>query len=136
MTPTAGNNLRMADQQTVLIVDDEEIIRAIARDILEMQGYQILEAGDGRQAVDLYRIHRDAIDLVILDMSMPVMGGKETFDLLAGVDNDVKVILSTGFADSDDIRQLQKRGVKAVIEKPFRVDELVSTIQHVLAPAL
>jgi two-component system cell cycle sensor histidine kinase/response regulator CckA len=118
--------------ETILLVDDEEFIRTIAREILEMKGYSVLEATQGEEAVKLYREHRDGIDLVILDMAMPVMGGRDAFIKLREYNPAVRVVLATGYSRDSDLADVMKLGINGFIEKPYRVEELASVIRRVL----
>jgi two-component system cell cycle sensor histidine kinase/response regulator CckA len=119
-------------RETVMIVDDEAVIRSLARDILEAKGYTVIEASDGLEAVEIYKERGSGIDLVILDMAMPIMGGKETFEQLKRLNKGIKVILSTGYAEDDRARDLMARGVLAFVQKPYRVDEFMAAIRRVL----
>jgi CheY-like chemotaxis protein len=118
--------------ETILVVDDEDMIRSLARDILQSKGYTVLEAHDGPQALDLYRNHGDTIDLVILDMAMPMMSGSELFARLKMQNEHVKTILSTGYSEDERARELMSLGVKAFVQKPYRVAELAAVVRKVL----
>jgi two-component system cell cycle sensor histidine kinase/response regulator CckA len=119
-------------QETVLVVDDEEVIRSLVRDALATKGYRILEASHGKEALDLYKTNMKEIDLVILDMAMPVMGGRETFVRLKAMNDRVKAILSTGYSEDERARELMGLGVKAFVHKPYRVEELAAAVRKVL----
>ena len=119
-------------KEHILIVDDEETIRSLVKDILESMGYTVLGAADGRQAVAMYSERGTAIDLVILDMAMPGMAGPETFERLIAMNPALKVIISTGYAEDERARDLIVKGVKAFVQKPFRIDELAGAVRKVL----
>ncbi|HTO94008.1 MAG TPA: response regulator, partial [Bacteroidota bacterium] len=132
----AGEARVAGGRETILVVDDEETIRFLVRDILEGMGYTVLAAPDGSAALALYERHRGNVDLVILDMTMPGMGGRETFEKLKAVDPDVRAILSTGYAEDERARQMLALGVRAFVQKPYRVEELASAVRRILdAPA-
>jgi two-component system, cell cycle sensor histidine kinase and response regulator CckA len=118
--------------ETILLVDDEEFIRTIAREILEMKGYKVVEATQGEEAVRIYRDRRDDIDLIILDMAMPVMGGRDAFMKLREHNPIAKVVLATGYSRDSDLADVMKLGINGFIEKPYRVEELASVIRRVL----
>jgi two-component system, cell cycle sensor histidine kinase and response regulator CckA len=118
--------------ETILIVDDEEFIRTIAKEILESKGYQMIEASQGQEALDIYRTRGNEIDLVILDLAMPVMSGRDAFARLREQNEHVKVILATGYSRETDLKDLMNLGINGFIEKPYRVDELASMIRRVL----
>ena len=123
----------MEERGTLMLVDDEDFIRQLARDILQMKGYTIIEASHGKEAVDLYAEQKDSIDLVIMDMAMPVMGGKETFIKLKEINANVKVVFATGFAKDGESEEMIANGVRAFIEKPYRIEDLASIINSVLS---
>lgn len=104
---------------TILVVDDELIIRATASMLLENLGYTVMLAENGAEAVELYRRRGDEIDLVILDVVMPVMDGRETFEKILAVNPRAKVILSSGYAKSINLKGLEEKGLVGSITKPF-----------------
>jgi PAS domain S-box-containing protein len=119
-------------QETILVVDDEETIRLLVQDILEDLGYSVLSAGDGFEAVALYRERIGTIGLVILDMAMPGMGGRETFEKLKELNPQVRAILSTGYSEDERARQMLAMGVKSFVQKPYRIDDLALAVRRVL----
>ncbi|HUI11008.1 MAG TPA: PAS domain S-box protein [Bacteroidota bacterium] len=135
--PAQGPETRAAGgNETIMVVDDEETIRLLVRDVLEEMGYTVLAAGDGRAALELYERNRGNVDLVILDMTMPGMGGRETFEKLKAIDPGVRAILSTGYAEDERARQMLALGVRAFVQKPYRVEELAAAVRRTLdAPA-
>lgn len=118
--------------ETILIVDDEDMIRSLVKDILASKGYNVLAAPDGGSAVALYREKWRSIDLVILDMIMPVMGGRETMEKLKEINSNVRAILSTGYSEDDRARDLMALGVKVFLQKPYRTEELSTAVRKVL----
>ncbi len=118
--------------ETLLVVDDEPTILKVTGDLLQTLGYQVFRATSGREAVELYRAHHDQIDLVILDMVMPVWGGGETFDELKRINPRIKAILSSGYSLNGEAKTILNRGVKAFIQKPFMVDQVSLAIREVL----
>jgi PAS domain S-box-containing protein len=95
--------------ETIMIVDDEKMVCEVGCQMLEILGYRVFEANSGSQALEIYKQNRDAVDLVILDMIMPKMGGGETYDKLKEIDGDVEVLLSTGYSiDGDTEAGLQR----------------------------
>ena len=85
-------------KETILLVDDEAFILEVSRDMLEAKGYRVLLAGDGKEGIAVYKKNRDEIDIVILDMVMPYMGGGEIYDRLKEINPDIKVLLASGFS--------------------------------------
>jgi signal transduction histidine kinase/CheY-like chemotaxis protein len=128
--PTASEMTTMSG--TVLVVDDEEmVLRSLSR-TLRSFGLEVLTATDGKQGVQIFEQKRDEIDLVILDMVMPVLGGREAFAILKRLSPEVKVLILTGFADDQDMKQLMAAGVVGYLDKPYNPKEL----QHILQKAL
>jgi PAS domain S-box-containing protein len=113
---------------TVLLVDDEDVILEVGKDMLEATGYRVLVADDGEKAVEVYRKNHDVIDIVILDMVMPTMGGGEAYDRMKEINPDVKVLLSSGFSIDGEATEILARGCDGFIQKPFRMSELAEKI--------
>ncbi len=117
---------------TVLIVDDEDMILEVGRMMLEKLGYQVLVAGSGQEALGVYGEQKKEIDLVILDMIMPGMGGGEVFDNLREMDRNVKVILSSGYSINGLAKEIMDRGCRGFIQKPFAMEELSRRVKEAL----
>jgi CheY-like chemotaxis protein len=122
-------------QETILVVDDEETIRFLVRDILEEIGYKVIAAEDGYRALEIYGKRMAEIDLVILDMTMPGMGGRETFEKLKKQNPRVLAVLSTGYSEDERARQMLAMGVKAFVQKPYRIDDLAGAVRRILDSA-
>ncbi len=121
--------------ELILVVDDEETIRLLAREILEGHGYRVLLAEDGVVGLETFRRENGNIDLVILDMAMPNLGGRETFLKMKALNPDVKAVLSTGFSENAKARQILRDGVIGFIQKPYRVNALLSKVRQALDAA-
>lgn len=119
--------------KTVLIVDDESHIIDVGSQLLKKLGYQVLTATTGTEAVTIYKSLRHRIDLVILDVVMPTMGGRETYIQLKEVDPDVKVLLSSGYTRSSLIEDMLKNGCRGFVQKPFKFEYLDEQIRHILS---
>ena len=118
--------------EAVLLVDDEDIIVDIGKKNLEKLGYKVITARNGKEAVELYKKTQGNIDIVVLDMIMPEMGGGETYDKLKEINPDVKVILSSGYSIEGQASEILKRGCDGFIQKPFRMKQLSRKINEVL----
>jgi len=118
---------------TILVVDDEDLNLGILSEWLDLLGYRAMTARNGEEAVRLFRQHGSAIDLVLLDLVMPGMGGGEVFDHLKEIDDQVRVILISGYAQDREIQAILMRGVKAFLQKPFRMESLDGKIRDVLS---
>ena len=117
---------------TILIVDDEEVVLDVNRELLESLGYQVFEAQSGREALTVFNRSHDIIDLVILDLIMPGMSGAETYRAMREIDPRVKVILLSGYSIEGGAMELLKQGCRAFIQKPFVLENLEQKIQEVL----
>lgn len=119
-------------KETILIVDDEETILRVSQELLAMLGYKVLVGKSGQEALDTYRGRRSEIDLIILDMIMPGMGGEETFQLLKAMNPGIRVILSSGYSMDGQAKKILDQGCKAFLQKPFNIDELSQKIRYAL----
>jgi len=122
----------ISGNETILLVDDEEIVIDVGVKLLNKLGYTALEARNGYQAIDIFEANKDAIDLVILDMIMPDKGGGETYDSLRKIDSEVKVLLSSGYSLSGQASEILDRGCNGFIQKPFNMRTLSQKIREVL----
>jgi len=117
---------------TILLVDDEDMIIDIGKLLLEELGYRVMVAKSGRQAITLYEKNRVYIQMVILDMIMPGMGGGETYDRLKEIDPGVKVLLSSGYSINGQAQEILERGCNGFIQKPFNLRELSLKVGEIL----
>lgn len=119
---------------TVLVVDDEEMVRSIAAQMLQKLGYTVITAASGQEALDIFEQCRGQIALVVLDMIMPGLGGAEVFDKMRAVDDTVKFLLSSGYSRDSQANEIMGRGCHGFIQKPFRLQELSQTVKALLQP--
>ena len=117
---------------TILLVDDEEMVLEAGKELLDHLGYEVLLAENGREALELYKKNLDKIDLVLLDMVMPVMGGGEAFDRIKEINTNVKVLLSSGYSLEGEAKEILNRGCDAFIQKPFKLEQLSQKLREVL----
>ncbi|MCX8022157.1 MAG: PAS domain S-box protein [Syntrophorhabdaceae bacterium] len=117
---------------SILIVDDEETILEVTKELLNLLGYRVITAKGGREALEVYREKKDEIDLVIVDMIMPDMDGGEVFEFMRMINPDVKAILSSGYSLNGHASSILEKGCKAFIQKPFNLDELAKKVKEVL----
>ena len=118
----------------VLVIDDEEIIRMVAKSLLENLGYEVLLAKDGQEGIEILSINKDIISVIILDVIMPRMGGKETLQKIKSISPSVKVIMASGFTQTDKENDFFKLGAIGFIHKPYRQKELYSVLENALHP--
>jgi CheY-like chemotaxis protein len=119
-------------REKVLLVDDEDLILEIGKEMLEKMSYDVLVARDGEEALQIYTENPSSIDLVILDMIMPVMGGGETFDKMREINPKGKFLLSSGYSVDGEATEILERGCNGFIQKPFNIKELSAKIREIL----
>ncbi len=117
---------------TVLLVDDEEPVRETTQAMLEVSGYEVLTASDGIEALEIYASMKDNINIILLDMSMPNMSGRDTLFRLLEINPAVKVIISSGFEIDGPVKELIKIGAKSALQKPYRMQDMVNLISKIL----
>lgn len=135
--PEASTRLTEAAPTTkggegILVVDDEQDILMLARDIFEEYGYRIFLAANGEEACSIFREHRDEVQLILLDIIMPKMGGLEAFEQIIAIDPKVRVILSTGYSKSERAQEIIDSGGAAFIQKPYQVQQLLTLVRKIL----
>jgi len=108
----------------ILLVDDQEPVREVAKDMLEALGYEVITAADGLEGVSRYRDLWREIDLVILDMVMPNMSGGDCFLRMKEINPKARVVLSSGYSMDGAIQGVMNEGILAFIQKPYRLEEL------------
>jgi len=118
--------------ETILLVDDEEIIVEIADQILKRLGYTVIRADSGNEAIEIFRKKRNQIDLVILDMIMPGLSGREVFDRLKEIQPAVKVLLSSGYSVNGQAKVILEHGSQGFIQKPLHLAELSRKLREIL----
>jgi PAS domain S-box-containing protein len=119
--------------ETVLLIDDEDMVIDIGGQILERLGYRALTARSGKEAIEIYRTNKNKINIVILDMIMPEMGGGETYDRLKKINPDIKVLLSSGYSINGQASEIMNRGCNGFIQKPFNMEQLSGKIRDILS---
>jgi len=123
---------RLSGNGTVLVVDDEPIVRKAAVHALERFGYRTLIAEDGASAVAVYRMHSDAITAVLLDLTMPLMNGEEVLREMQAIDPRVRVLLSSGYNEVEAIQRFAGKGLAGFLQKPFTATALAEKLAEVL----
>lgn len=116
---------------TILLVDDEEILRIIGKEMLEDLGYNVLTAENGLEAVEIYKNNSEEIDLVLIDMIMPEMDGKKTFYKLKEINGDCKVLMLSGYTRNENLDVMKEQGLSGFLKKPFRIEELSKAIWEI-----
>jgi PAS domain S-box-containing protein len=119
-------------KETVLLIDDEDMVLEIGRALLETMGYQVITAKDGEEALSLYKRNGAGIDLVLLDVVMPGLSGGEVFDRLKTLNPDLKCLLLSGYSIDGEATEILQRGCNGFIQKPFKLRDLSKSIREIL----
>jgi DNA-binding NtrC family response regulator len=117
------------------VVDDDETVRAVARHMLERSGFTVLSARDGNEGVAMFGECRDRIALVLLDLTMPTLGGEEALRAMRAMRPDVRVVLMSGYGSHELAARFGSAGVAGFIQKPFRIEEMEACLTAALEPA-
>lgn len=123
------------ESATILVVDDEPLLRKIAKRILSSQGHTVLLAENGAEAVDIFEARSSEIDAVVLDLVMPVLSGRETYIELAKIKPNISVLISSGFRKDERVDELIEMGVSGFLQKPYTVDQMKSMMADILSKA-
>jgi CheY-like chemotaxis protein len=119
-------------QPVILFADDDATCLEVGVKILESLGYKVLEARDGQEAIEVFLNNQSEVDLVILDMKMPYNGGT-TFLELKKISANVRVVIASGYAKDQQIKEMMEKGCRGFIQKPFSIKSLSQKIRHALS---
>jgi CheY-like chemotaxis protein len=117
--------------ETILLVDDEDMIWDVIIDMLQQLGYSVILAGNGLEAVEIYQANPGQIDLVILDMVMPKLDGHKAFFQLKAIDSKVRVLLSSGYVSEEDAADVLAAGALGFLQKPYRMADLARKVRSI-----
>ncbi len=120
--------------RTVLLVDDEETIRAVGQQMLETLGFQVLVAADGREGLEILKTHKSSIALILLDLTMPHMNGEEAFREVRLLAPEIPVMLTSGYSEHEVTTRFAGKGLAGFIQKPYTLELLIERIAAVLQP--
>lgn len=123
--------LEWTARPSVLVADDEETVRAVVRQILERQGYSVLEAGNGQMAVEIFQAQHEGLTAVLLDLTMPIMNGEQAFLRMKDINDAVPIILFSGYSEQDALSRFNERGLAGFLQKPFRPQELLQCFNEI-----
>jgi CheY-like chemotaxis protein len=130
---STGPHLR--DAQTILLVEDEEMLRDLGVQILEGEGYRVLAAKDGVEAVELFTLHRESIGLVVCDLGLPRLGGRDAFMKMKEIKPHVRAIVASGYLEPSVRSEILRAGVIDTIQKPYDFREMLEKIRSVIGKA-
>lgn len=127
-TPQTNSN----QTHTIMVIDDEEPVREAVKDILELVEIDVLQAEDGQTGIDMYQQYGSKIELILLDLSMPGISGEETFHALRQINADIRILLSSGFNETEVTARLAGQNITGFIQKPYTLDTLIEKVQQYL----
>lgn len=139
--PKGAKNLQLIDvnseeselkKKTILVIEDEEILRSMLQNILESHKFNVLTAENGKLGLDVFKANKNIISCVILDMKMPVMSGKDTFIELKKIDPSVKVLISTGYGNNEEAQEILDLGAKELLTKPYQMKDLINKLKNII----
>jgi CheY-like chemotaxis protein len=116
----------------ILIVDDEVSILEVTSDFLTYQGFQVLKAHSGEEAIEVYKREKGKIDIAVIDLGMPGMGGADCIKKLLEINPELKIVVASGYAATDQISYCKDLGAEAFVAKPFKIETLLKTVRNVL----
>ncbi len=130
--PRGARDAPLVARGTILVVDDEETVQAVASRMLESLGFSVIVASNGREALEVYGQRRSEITGVLMDLTMPHLDGEETFRELRRLEPNIRVLLMSGYNEQDAIARFVGKGLAGFIQKPFNVDDLKNSLRALL----
>jgi CheY-like chemotaxis protein len=121
---------------TLLIVDDEEMIRQTLRGMLENLNYKVIFANNGKSALNIYKSKKDQIDAILMDIQMPVMDGVEAAEEILKINPEARIVFTSGYAEARSFNKLRKMGYQLFLKKPYKITNLADIIQKALTKEL
>jgi CheY-like chemotaxis protein len=136
LTPTKARTEMQPDlprgSETILVVEDEDILRDLLVKILEMQGYRVIPASDGDEAIRRFNEHANEIDLVLSDMGLPKRSGWDAIKSMQRGSGAIRALLASGYLDPGQKSEVLKSGISGFIQKPYKMDEVIRAVRETL----
>jgi len=126
-------DVELKGEGCVMVVDDEPIIRLTAKSILEECGYEVITADNGRQALELFKKKHAEVDIILLDMAMPVLSGKDAFVEIRKIHPTQKILMASGFKQDERLKEVMDMGANGFIQKPYSLDDLAKKVKSILS---
>jgi CheY-like chemotaxis protein len=127
----ASRKSQTKGRRTILVVEDEVYMLRLLEKVLSKQGYQVLTVTDGEEAIEVHRSHKDAIDIILLDLGLPKISGQDVLVKLKTEKPEVKIVVASGYLEPDLSSEIERAGVKHFVQKPYNLDEVVKIVQSV-----
>ncbi len=121
------------DKKAILIVEDEKLMLELLEKVFLREGYQVMAVSDGEEAIDVYRRHKLKIDIVLLDVGLPKMAGWQVLAKMKEENPEVRVVIATGYLEPQRKAEMSGAGVNQFVTKPYKLDQVVKTIQNLIA---
>jgi len=118
--------------ETILIVDDEENLRRIGKELLTKFGYKVFTASSGEAALKTYRKRRNEIDLIIMDLIMPGIGGKKCLEKIIKIDPNAKIVIASGYSDDEHTKEIFRSGARGFLRKPYDMSQMLKVVRDAL----
>lgn len=131
-TPTPARPAAAASGH-ILVIDDEETVRSVARMILERAGFTVVTAASGSEGIARFRDAGGHFSAVLLDMRLPIVTSQQVCEELARIRPDVRVILSSGYLEDEAVEGFERQRIAGYLQKPYRFDELIACVRRVVA---
>ena len=128
----AKTNSSFEQEKTILLIDDEETVINISEMMLKRLGYSVLKAYSGYEGLKLFKENKSKIDLIISDLEMPKMNGKEVMDKLREIDPQIKVMLSSGTLTNADEKNVMNKGFNGFLKKPYNINTLCEKMAQII----
>ena len=128
----ASSTVYPGGTETILVIEDEEMLRNMMLDVLVPRGYSVLTAEDGEEGLEKFAIHQESINVVITDLGLPKLGGDQVFTRIKSIDPKVKVIIASGFIDPELRSRLSEAGANHFVQKPYVPSEILSVLRNIL----
>jgi DNA-binding NtrC family response regulator len=122
----------LSNDKTILVVEDEKLMLRLLEKVFSQRGYHVMTVSDGEEAIEVYNCHKLKIDIVLLDVGLPKMTGWEVFLKMKHENPDVRVVIASGYLEPKRKADMTCAGVKDFVNKPYRLDDVVRTIQNVI----
>ena len=120
---------------TILLAEDEDEVRELIAQVLQFSGYAVLTAPDGESALALFQKHKNQIDLILLDLSMPVMGGMAVFEEVRKISQETRILFNSGYDTRTIVQEIDGQDRVFTLQKPYTPTVLLETIGRILQPA-
>ena len=117
----------------ILVVDDDKVVNTVTASLLRSNKFEVICAYGGQEAIDTYAQNQTAIKLVVLDLSMPDMGGLEVFKVLRSMNPEIPVVFASGYAANEEIAQINLQGKSGFLQKPYSRTDLTAIVEKLLA---